>query len=417
MVKIKARGFVGVVSALSVLTACEEPPSNEGCPWSDAAQNGALVLRGASLFTAVDDAVQENFVVVVQDQRILCVVPEPETLPEGMEVLDLDGLTLLPGLVDAHVHVALHATDLSEPMDLFIDNGVTTIRDVGSSLDRIIELRDQVDDGVVQGPRILTSGPLITAPGGHPVATLWPGNDELAASAGREIAEREEAREVVRALAAANVDLVKLVLTECNGSSLGPCARLETAVFAAAVDEALSLGLSVAVHTNGEQDVVDAIEAGVTSVEHGYTEGELSDELLSMIIGSGVWYVPTIAVLDLSAAAEVEDIHHNVGLLREAGAPVALGTDAWNPGIVWGEAVHLELEHMVTSGFSPAEALIAATRSGAELLGLDEEIGTLEVGRQADLVAVGGNPTEDISVTSDIRLVIRGGEILRNELD
>ncbi len=406
-----------LLTALSSMSACVEPPSDEGCPWRSEELEGALVLRGASVFEAIDGSVQRGLVVVVQDRRIRCVEQEPQTLPETVTTIDLDGMTLLPGLIDAHVHVALHVTDLGEPMDLFLDNGVTTVRDAGSSLDRILELRDQVDAGAVEGPRILTSGPLVTTPGGHPVATLWPGNDELAASAGREVDEPEEAREVVRALAAAGVDLVKLVLTECNRSSLGPCARLDATVFAAGVDEALSLGLPVAVHTNGERDVIDAVEAGVTSLEHGFTEGELSDELLSMIAESGVWYVPTIAVLDLSAASDVEDIHHNVAALRQAGVPMAVGTDAWNPGIVWGEAIHLELEHMVASGFSPARALVAATRSGAELLGLDDQLGTIEVGHLADLVAVEGDPTGDISATRDVRLVVRDGVVVRNELE
>ncbi len=146
------------------------------------------------------------------------------------------------------------------------------------------------------------------------------------------------------------------------------------------------------------------------------TFGVLDRGLARQIAQSGTVYVPTVVVASNYSPEPLSSFIERLTLLRKAGARVVVGTDAENPAAVWGVTLHKELQHMVTAGYTAMEALIAATRHGAEHLGIAEQVGTIEVGKQADLIAVAGDPLVDITALADVRLVLRSGRIVRSRL-
>jgi imidazolonepropionase-like amidohydrolase len=349
--------------------------------------------------------------VLVQGGRITAIETEGHA-PEGAETLDLTGLTLLPGLIDSHVHIATAPGPLVEALDLFLDYGVTAVKDVGSPLGAILALREQVARGRVDGPRIVTVGPMLNPTGGHPSATIYVGEPELINSATRAVDDPTTARGVVRTLHREGVDQIKCMLTGCAG--WGSCTRMRSDVFAAIVDEAHLHKLKVVVHTDAPQDVKEAISVGADGVEHGVTFGVLDRALARQIAQSGTVYVPTVMVAANYSPEPLSRFIERLTLLRKAGARVVVGTDAENPAAVWGVALHKELQQMVAAGYTTMEALIAATRHGAEHLGIDAQVGTIEVGKQADLIALANDPLADVAALADVRLVLRGGRIVRD---
>jgi imidazolonepropionase-like amidohydrolase len=387
----------------------------EGASDAEAPEPG-LYLRGATIITAASDTALTGRAVAVRGARIESVDPETGDPPAGLEPIDLDGATLLPGFIDAHVHVAGRDDDVQVPLDLFLDFGVTGVRDLVSPLDRILELRDAIDAGRVVGPRIATCGPAFTAPGGHPISTLWGNDPWLIENAARIPLDPEEARAEVRLLAEAGVDLVKVMVTACGWLEDGSCPRIDLVVLDAVVDEAHALGLVVAAHTDTREDIVDALGAGVDSIEHGLTAGELDDDLVALIVDSGAYLVPTISTVRSYAPATLDELIARLARLRQAGARIAVGTDSSRGtfAATFGASFPHEIEYMVQAGFTPMEAIVTATAVNAELLGWSADTGTIEPGKIADLVAVAGDPLEDLEALYDVQLVVRDGVVVRS---
>jgi imidazolonepropionase-like amidohydrolase len=358
-----------------------------------------------------------------------------DSVDPDVEVLDLADATLLPGLIDAHVHLVLDAnwfsadgplsTSLAESSEALLLRavgnaqaalkvGVTTVCDLGAPNELIFALRKALENGVLQGPRVVASGSVITTPGGH--------GHQL----GRVAQGAESLRQAVAEQAEAGADLIKIMLTGGGGKGPGS-SQYGLEELCVATAEAKRLGQRVAVHCHGIQGIRNAVAAGVDRIEHCtfVEDGVPGFDAVTAeaIVQKGIYVCPT-NVVDyrqmqiLGDSDKVKRLAPRAQLnttwrqLVTTGAQIIAGSDAGISQIYCDDYV-LIMELMVQElGMSPMKAILAGTKVAAEALGLAEEIGTLEVGKRADMIAVSGNPLKEITALRQVRLVMAGGEIV-----
>ena len=401
------------------------------------------VLTGATLIDGTGAAPVPDAAVVIEDGRVTEAGPRAALAwPADAEVIDARGRTVIPGLIDAHDHLASHGYALAtrwgldEPAStahlrtarVLADTlamGYTTVRDAGG-LDAGFKLA--VEQGLIPGPRLVLGLQIISptggigdrvSPSGHGCCGAY---DPLLPDS---VANGPDAvRDVVRRLVRAGADVIKTATT--GGASSRPGHGPLDAAFCpvemeALVTESHALGRRVMCHALGGPGLLTALEAGVDSVEHGCYLDE-DPTLLNRMAVQGTFFVPTLTVYVYhreSPAPHVREraralhAHHVASVQRalERGVPIVAGTDAGGHGHPRNA---LELKYLVEAGLSPMQALRAGTQWAARCLGLDREIGTLEKGRQADLVVVDGNPLDDVTVLLDparIELVLKSGAI------
>ena len=386
-----------------------------------------------------DGRILEHATVLVEDGKILKIAQTSMNIPKNTQKIPLDGQTLLPGFIDAHIHICMDgspdpvATSLSESPTITtlkaaesarrtLLAGVTTVRDMGGKDGIDFGLRQAIDSGLIPGPRMLISGRLICMTGGHgwQVGLEANGPDEV----------RKAAREQIKA----GVDIVKLMAT---GGVLTPAVepgseQLTEAELRAGVEEAHKAGKKTATHAMGTRGIQNALRAGIDSIEHGVY---LDDETVSMMMERNIPFIPTISALynietkgieagipafAVEKTLKVKPFHlDSIRMAREAGVLVAAGTDAGTPFNLHGENLG-EIKLLVDyGGFSPMAAIEAGTRAAARVLGLEKELGTVEEGKVADLVMVEGNPLDNIDVLlnqESICLVMQGGKIVKGEI-
>ena len=390
-----------------------------------------LVLVGASLVDGSGAEPVRGRAVVVEGDRITQVVDDARA-PRGRRI-DLSGCTLLPGLINCHVHLcfgaeadpvrvmkdepyALTALKVLRRAQETVEAGVTTVRDLGGRDYAEFAVRRAVADGLFPGPRILGAGRPVCMTGGH-------GN-----SIGREADGPDDARKAVREQLKAGADVIKLIAT---GGVMTPgvepgSPQLTFEEMRAAIEEATKAGRRTAAHAQGSTGIADAIEAGITTIEHGIF---LTDEIIAAMKRKGVFLVATLAApAAISAgglAAGIPDymvrksdavVTAHVASFRrahEAGARIAAGADSGTPLNPHGSLLP-ELELMVKYGMTPLEAIRSATSVAAEAIGLDGETGRLAEGHAADLLAVSGDPAERIGALGDVRLVLARGAIIKS---
>jgi imidazolonepropionase-like amidohydrolase len=401
-----------------------------------------LILRGGTLIDGTGRPPLRDATIVVDEGRIERVGAGPETPPPGAEVVDVTGLTVLPGLIDCHDHLAFHGYELASRWELnepgstrhlrtarvierTLAMGYTTVRDAGG-LDA--GFRAAIDEGLLRGPRLLTAIAIISpiggigdrvSPSGH--ECVVPADPALPRGVANGV---EDVRRVVRLMVRAGADVIKCATTGGASSRAGH-GPLDPAFdrdeMRALVEEAHMLGRRVMCHALGGPGLRVALEAGVDSIEHGCYLDE-DPELLALMAERGVFLVPTLTVYEYhreSRAPHVREraralaAHHRETVQRAlaAGVRVVAGTDAGGHGHPPNAA---ELQHLVAAGLTPMQALQAATARAAECLGLERELGTVEKGRRADLVAVAGDPLADVRVLQDperIRLVVKDGVV------
>jgi imidazolonepropionase-like amidohydrolase len=392
----------------------------------------------------VDDAV-----VVVDGERITAVGRAATVkVPRGAARVDLAGLTLLPGLIDCHVHLLTesrpiqveHAERLSERLyrgipfaQATLNAGITTARDAGMTP---AGLRIAIDDGIVAGPRLRVSVSIVSQTGGHADWTMASGLDPgwVTTDMPAAIADSpDEMRKVVRTIIRAGADWIKLCST---GGVMSPLDPPDTPQFTmeelgVAVEEATAARLGgVMAHAIGAQGVKNAVRAGVRSIEHGYM---IDDEAMDLMVERGTWLVPTLHALrsvreraDASpgsmpawALPKLETVARaQRETLPEAirrGVKVALGTDC---GVGYHGTNAREIGLLVDAGLTPMGAIEAGTRVAAELLRMGDEIGTVEPGKLADLVAVDHDPLAHphrIGDPASVRLVVKAGATARDQ--
>lgn len=401
------------------------------------------VLTGATLIDGTGAAPVPDAAVVIEDGRVTAAGPRGALAwPADAAVIDARGRTVVPGLIDAHDHLASHGYALAtrwgleEPAStthlrtarVLADTlamGYTTVRDAGG-LDAGFKLA--VEQGLVPGPRLVVALQIISPTGGIGDRVSPSGHDCCGAYdplLPDSVANGPDAvRDVVRRIVRAGADVIKTATT--GGASSRPGHGPLDAAFSAAEMEALvteshAQGRRVMCHALGGPGLRAALEAGVDSIEHGCYLDE-DPTLLNRMAVQGTFFVPTLTVYVYHRESKAPHVreraralyaHHVASVQRalELGVPIAAGTDAGGHGHPNNA---LELKYLVEAGLSPMQALRAATQWAARCLGLDREIGTLEKGRQADLVVVDGNPLDDIEVLLDparIELVLKAGEI------
>jgi imidazolonepropionase-like amidohydrolase len=396
----------------------------------------SFLLRNVTVLDGTGAPPVPDQAVVVEGRRIAWIGPDgsaPSTTPET--VVDGGGRTVLPGLVNCHVHLTADgAPDLfaqaagdtvplatlraAHSARVTLQSGVTTVRDCGAADDVVVELAKAIERGVVPGPRVQAAGRVITMTGGH------------GHFIGREADGPDEVRKATRAEIKAGAAVIKVMAT---GGVLTPgVSPTQTALLpeelAVVAQEAHNSGRRVTTHAIGRAGIHNALVSGIDSIEHGFY---LDDELLELAVNQGTFLVPTILAVDgivrngqaagipgwvvEKAENEAQQQRESFAAAVASGMRIAAGTDAGTPFNQHGDLA-LELALMVQNGLTSMQTLVAATSGAAENLGLAHEIGTLEVGKLADLVVVDGDPVADITATGRIVLVVKDGVVHRDEL-
>jgi imidazolonepropionase-like amidohydrolase len=314
---------------------------------------------------------------------------------DGASVLELGELTLLPGLVDAHVHLTL-AGEPEANARATVRAGFTTVMDLGALEYRNLELRDRIAAGKVVGPRIVASGP-------------WLGiKDGICEFGGIGVRGEEAFRSRVRQDVARGADLIKVCVTGWLEQAFREPGKQEISneELAGAIEEAHGLGRRVAVHALSESGIENAVALGADLVVHG---GFTAASTVERMKARGVYQLTTLSSLPPGAALESLRAH-----LRGAaalGLPLSFGTDA---GVIPHGTNAAEFDELASIGLSPAEAIRAATLHAARAVGLEGHVGTLRAGAFADIIGVEGNPLEDLTALRRVKFVMQGGRILKS---
>jgi imidazolonepropionase-like amidohydrolase len=361
-------------------------------------------------------------VVILIEKNIITGVGSNLKIPDSVQIIALGDVTILPGLIDAHTHLlhqyyarygddnsnrllemtqlgpakrALLGVRLAREM---LEAGFTSVRDLGnSSINADVALRDAINNGDVIGPRMFVSTRALSPIGGQ-FQSVTPAAQQLLGEEYVQISGAEEARKAVRQAIYDGADCIKVIAN--SGSR-----RLSSEEMKVIVEEAKRANLPVAVHaTDGDGPAMTAVEAGVSSIEHGYT---ISETVLNVMAKKNIFLVPT-------DAAGVVRYQERIKRALKAGVRIAIGSDIYYefPGKTRGQISAGMYKTYVTSGMSNIEVLRAATLNPADLIG-SNLIGAIEVGRFADIIAVKGNPVTDIGVLEAVVFVMKDGKIYK----
>lgn len=438
----------------------------------------SLLIRGVRIFTG-DGRVIESGGVLVKNGKIEHVyegaTPDPKEVKA--EALEASGKTLLPGLIDVHVHLVASGGFSDSPADYQFDktmpralaaylySGITAVKSVGDPLDQILKVRALVNSGERLGAELFTCGPMFTAPGGHGTEYFKNVPEQYRKSAEEQTVRipstPEAAKQQVDELKKRGVDGIKAILEAGAAGMLFN--RMDVSLLRAVADESHAQKLPIVVHTGDSHDVADALSARINGIEHGSMRDQIPAALFAQMKTQGVAYDPTLTVVEAfvdiaSGSAEplerplvlqagpsalidsskkflasengakmrermkhfpvsMELAKQNLLSAWKAGVMLVTGSDAGNPLVLHGSTIQRELELWVEAGIPPAVALQAATYNAAQLLGVGDRIGLVKEGYDANLLLVDGNPLKEIKQIESIQSVIlKGEQISRSEL-
>jgi imidazolonepropionase-like amidohydrolase len=397
-----------------------------------------VIYTNGKIYT-VDDSNAWAEAVAIKDGKFVAVgsAAKVEAMAgEGTEVVDLGGRFVMPGLIDTHVHfLAFSKATSQEELDAWIEMnllelledvvavGVTTVLNTGDYANAILRTKERLINGELKGPRMLVVGPIFTAPNNHPATTVCRDNPFCRESASVEVDDPDLARVKVRELVDAGVDMIKAVYSDNQRGSMGD------EVLAAIAAEAKGLGIPIIVHDQSVKGMIRAVELGVDHFVHTPFLGVVDPaEVKRIFVGAGVQITTTAAVYDYAMTDDQgversvfgipmtrfvdprESTLANAKLLWDAGVNLAFGTDT--PPLRTYDAAVLGELRALNEVFSTDQILEMITRRAAVYLGLEGEIGTLEVGKLADIVIIDGDPLDDIGDLANVAMVIQGGRIV-----
>lgn len=411
---------------------------------------GTRYIRAGRLFDSTSDSVRQNMVIVIEGERIARVGTAGEIkIPSGAQVTDLSRYTVLPGLIDCHTHLGSRA-DRYEEIYAFKDSpfmsaiagvgnarktleaGFTTVRDVGSWPFLAVDLREAINEGFIPGPRVVASGPGISITGGHGDLNnyapqvryeMFPAERDFALADGV-----DQVRRVVRAQIKYGADVIKILATGgvLSKGDMPGAPQYTLDELKAAVYEAHVAGRKIAAHAHGAEGIKNAITAGVDSIEHSSL---IDDEGIRLAREKGTYLVADIYnddyltgdAIKYGLPAENLEKEHAVGQAQrdnfakavKAGAKIAFGTDA---GVYPHGDNARQFFYMVKYGMTPAQAIRAATSAAADLIGRSQDVGSIQAGRYADIIAVAADPLQDVRALEKVGFVMKGGTIYKNEL-
>ena len=400
-----------------------------------------VVIRAARVIVDASAPARGPSSIVVTDGRIVSVGAADAAVPAGARVIDLGNVTVMPGLIDAHVHLTSipGAPLVAEARDtdergvavglhnalITVRAGFTTVRDLGSARLTGFAIRDAIAEGLLPGPRVIASGPAVSIIGGHGDVSGFRPDVNAVLAQGNTCTGPEQCAVRVREASQRGADVIKITATggvlSQQGRGLGQ--HFTDAEMKSIVDTAHGLGLKVAAHAHGARGVEAAAKAGVDSIEHGVFA---DDAAVKAMVANKTWYVPTLMALQGIDERVGKNVYTPIveKKVREtltvrgkalaaavkAGVRVAWGTDAG----VFAHARSGEegIQMAKYGGMTPRAVLIAGTTGSAELLGIASETGTLTPGKAADIIAVDGDPLADVVALTRVRFVMAAGRII-----
>jgi len=400
-------------------------------------------LHCGRLIDGLTGTAQTEMTIIVEGNKIAEVRKGYHAAPAGARLVDLKNKTVMPGLIDAHVHISSE-TSRSRYTEGFVLNpedfafravgyaertlmaGFTTVRDLGGNI--ALSLRNAINGGFIRGPRIVAAGKSISTTGGHGDPSNGVNRELMGDPEAKEgvINGPDEARKAVRQRYKEGSDVIKITATGgvLSNAKDGAGAHFTDEEIRAVVATAKDYGFKVAAHAHGAEGMKRAIRAGVTSIEHGTF---MDDEVIRLMKEHGTWYVPTITAgksvadsaklpgyfppLVVPKALETgPKIQQTFAKAYKAGVKIAFGTDA---GVFAHGKNYKEFEYMVEAGMPPMVVIKSATVNGAELLGLSDKIGSIEKGKLADIIAVDGDPLSDITTMKNVSFVMKEGVVYK----
>jgi len=435
------RTLLGIVLVL-LIAAVGVKAQNPSTP-----SNGLTVIKAGSLIDGTTDAARKNKLIFIRGERVEKVADASAVIPSEAKVIDLSNATVLPGLIDAHTHIflwgevpekggydanilkagiALRAARATFACRRALEQGFTTLRDLeteGAGYGDV-EIKQAITEGTIPGPRLYVATRGISSTGGYNLEGYAP---ELPMPKGVQIIDGPvEARKAAREQLDHGADWLKVYMTHRSWvdkqGNLASQPTLTVEELKAIVDEAHGWGKKVACHAYNGVGLQRALDGGCDSIEHGL---EITDAQIAQMAKQGTWYCPTLAPYygDWAAENTAEgkrdrkraEVHGaSVQKAVKAGIKIAYGTDIG--GIEWTEPMAQEFAYLTQFGLTPMEAIRAATSQAAELLDEKGELGVIAAGAQADIIAVSGDPITNVKELGNVRFVMKGGSVFKNEL-
>ncbi len=386
----------------------------------------AIVFENVDLWSG-PGRVEEDTRVVFEGQLITCIGNGCE-VPQGSKIFEGDGKSLIPGLIDMQLSFYALSSENQEknPLSTLIDYirqrpevrkhlheaGITTLRSAGDPMNNIRQLKGQVRNWDMAGPRIFAVGPMFTAPGGHPAGSLFKNDEKLKEAYATQVSDSNVARKAVLDVLERNMDGIKLVLDDLGGE----LPKFKPELAEAMIRQAKKKKAWVSVRTGNNEDIRKAVQMGADIIEYGSREA-LDSTTIRLMKENEVIYLPILISSEIIPKDFNSDWYNrpfaeeNLRKVGEADIPIATGT-ATGKDISFGASLHQEMELMVQAGLSPEKVLAAATQTPLKLFKKDDQLGQIKEGFTAEAVLVEGKPWENIKDIRKVRAVIQDGRLV-----